>query len=215
MTDTSVGAPSEQTVGLAARLRSATDDAHRAAENATFIAELMSGQLDADAFARLTGQLLFIYEALESVADDLVDDPIAGPVIDERLRRAPKLRADLAALGVDVDGVTALPAAAEYAAAIEDTRTDPARFVAHHYTRYLGDLSGGQVVAHRMREHYGLGADALSFYDFDIDKLKRYKDAYRERLNGLDLDEPATQRAVAEAVAAFGYNQALFGALGT
>ncbi|MGV9482369.1 biliverdin-producing heme oxygenase, partial [Gordonia aichiensis] len=98
--------------------------------------------------------------------------------------------------------------------AIDATRTDPARYVAHHYTRYLGDLSGGQVVAHRMREHYGLGASALSFYAFDgIDKLKRYKDAYRDRIDALAIAEPDIERLVAEAISAFELNQALFAEL--
>ena len=82
------------------------------------------------------------------------------------------------------------------------------------YKRQLGDLSGGQVVAHRMREHYGLDDATLSFYSFEgIDKLKRYKDAYRDRLDGLPLDADAVERLVSEAVAAFGHNQDMFGEL--
>ena len=83
-----------------------------------------------------------------------------------------------------------------------------------HYTRYLGDLSGGQVVAHRMREHYGVDDSGLTFYNFEgIDKLKRYKDDYRARLDALPLDADAVDRLVDEALAAFAHNQAVFGDL--
>lgn len=195
---------------VSTRLRSATARAHEQAENARFVDDLMSGRLDVAAYRRLAEQLYFVYRALEDVGDGLAGDALADAVVDEKLRRTARLASDLAALGVDAATLTPLPAVARYVAAIDATRTDAARYVAHHYTRYLGDLSGGQVVAHRMRQHYGLGDDALSFYDFDIDKLKRYKDAYRERLDALALDADGVDRLVAEAIAAFEHNQALF-----
>ena len=136
-------------------------------------------------------------------------------MLDPKLLRLQRLGADLASFGIDPSTATPLPAVARYVTAIESTRDDPARYVAHHYTRYLGDLSGGQVVAHRMREHYGVEDAALSFYSFDeIDKLKRYKDAYRARLDALPLDAKSIDRLVAEAIAAFDHNQAVFGDLG-
>ena len=141
---------------ISQRLRAATADAHERAENAAFIDDLLSGRLDADEYGRLASQLYFVYSALEHVGGSLVGDPIADAVLDDRLLRSARLRSDLHALGVDPETVTPLPAVDRYVDAIEATRTDPARYVAHHYTRYLGDLSGGQVVAHRMREHYGL-----------------------------------------------------------
>ncbi|MBD0860022.1 biliverdin-producing heme oxygenase [Gordonia sp. zg691] len=199
---------------ISERLRAATAVAHQRAEHAPFIDDLMSGRLGTAEYQRLAVQLYFIYEALERVGGDLAGHPVADAVLDEKLLRLPRLGADLASFGIDPSSTTPLPAVARYVEAIESTRDDPARYVAHHYTRYLGDLSGGQVVAHRMREHYGVDDAALSFYSFDgIDKLKRYKDAYRARLDALPLDEEAVDRLVDEAVAAFDHNQAVFGDL--
>ncbi|MEO9327532.1 biliverdin-producing heme oxygenase [Gordonia aurantiaca] len=201
-------------MSISDRLREATAEAHRRAEHAPFIDDLMSGRLDRGEYERLAAQLYFVYEALEEVGDALADDPIAGAVFDDRLRRLPHLGADLASFGIDPATVTPLPAVARYVEAIKATRDDPARYVAHHYTRYLGDLSGGQVVAHRMREHYGVDDSGLSFYRFTgIDKLKRYKDAYRARLDALPLDDAAVDRLVDEAIEAFAHNQAVFGDL--
>ena len=200
---------------LSERLRSATAVAHERAEHAPFIDDLMSGRLDSGEYQRLAVQLYFVYEALERVGADLAGDPVADAVLDPKLLRLQRLGADLASFGIDPSQSTPLPAVARYVTAIESTRDDPARYVAHHYTRYLGDLSGGQVVAHRMREHYGVDDAALSFYSFDeIDKLKRYKDAYRARLDALPLDAKSIDRLVAEAIAAFDHNQAVFGDLG-
>ncbi|MEE3852382.1 biliverdin-producing heme oxygenase [Gordonia sp. LSe1-13] len=195
-------------------LRSATAEAHDRAERATFVDDLMSGRLDAAGYRRMAAQLYFIYRALESVGDELAGDAVAGPVVDERLRRLPRLTADLTALGIDPDGVAPLPGVAGYVAAIEATRTDPARFVAHHYTRYLGDLSGGQVIRSRMKLHYGLTDETLSFYVFDeIDKLKRYKDGYRETLDRLPLDAEQMRALIDEAVEAFEHNERMFAEL--
>lgn len=43
------------------------------------------------------------------------------------------------------------------------------RLLAHAYVRYLGDLSGGQVIGARLRKAYGLnGLDGRRFYYFDL-----------------------------------------------
>ncbi len=139
---------------------------------------------------------------------------MAGAVIDDKLRRLPSLGADLASFGVDPSTVTPLPAVARYVEAIQSTRTDPARYVAHHYTRYLGDLSGGQVVAHRMRRALRgrrLGPDLLQLRGHR--QAQAYKDDYRARLDALPLDADAVDRLVDEALAAFAHNQAVFGDL--
>ena len=211
MTSTSEASPQ-----ISDALRAATATAHERAERSPFVDDLMSGRLDVAAYRRLAEQLFFVYQALESVGDDLAEHDVVRAVADEKLRRTARLRHDLGALGVGVDDLTALPATRRYVEAITATATEPARWVAHHYTRYLGDLSGGQVIRSRMKLHYGIPDDALSFYVFDgIDKLKRYKDAYRERLNTLSLDDASVRGMLDEAVAAFGYNEALFAALET
>lgn len=44
------------------------------------------------------------------------------------------------------------------------------RLLAHAYVRYLGDLSGGQIIGARLRKAYGLdGLDGRRFYYFDLD----------------------------------------------
>lgn len=85
--------------------------------------------------------------------------------------------------------------------------------MAHHYVRYLGDLSGGQVVATHVRRHYGL-TDGLTFYDFtEVGKPKPYKDDYRAALDGLPLTSDQRGSVLAEAVEAFRANQAVFAEL--
>jgi heme oxygenase (biliverdin-producing, ferredoxin) len=212
--------PEERTnrVDFAARLRRATMAEHREAETRTFISRLMSGDVPRAGFAALTAQYLVIYRELESAASRLRTDPIAGPFADPVLDRVPALIADLSHLsGPGWSGeVEPVAATARYAARLrEHCHTSPAHFIAHHYVRYLGDLSGGQLVARRVAETYGLAGDGLAFYRFDgIADPKAYKAAYRERLSALPFPEEELAVLVSEAQLAFGLNAAIFADLG-
>lgn len=81
--------------------------------------------------------------------------------------------------------------------------------VAHAYTRYMGDLSGGQVlkkVAQRALKLPSTG-EGVYFYQFDgIHSAKAFKQLYRSRMNELELDMATKDRLVAEAVLAFQFN---------
>lgn len=86
---------------------------------------------------------------------------------------------------------------------------DPVLLVAHAYTRYMGDLSGGQVlkkVAQRAMKLPPTG-EGLEFYQFDaIHSAKAFKQLYRSRMNELELDMGIKKRLVDEAVKAFKFN---------
>lgn len=196
---------------ISARLRAATAVAHERAESATFVDDLMSGRLDAGQYTSLAAQLYFVYRALEQVGDDLSDDPVAAAVLDDKLRRLPRLHADLVSLGIDPAGITPLPAVARYVEAIEATRDDAARYVAHHYTRYLGDLSGGQHIYKVMQRRFGLGDDGIAFYLFaEIADPAEFKNEYRAALDGFSWSEAEADRVIDEVIAAYELNTDVF-----
>ncbi|MTV25220.1 biliverdin-producing heme oxygenase [Nitriliruptoraceae bacterium ZYF776] len=209
MTTAPVTAP-----GFAAALRAATAEAHERAESTRFVADLMEGRLEVDAYAGLLGQLRHVYAALESVGDGLATDPVAGPFVDEDLRRLAHLERDLTDLvgGDWPAAATPRPATARYVARLREVADWPGGFVAHHYTRYLGDLAGGQAIRAAVRRHYGLEGDVgTRFFVFDrIEKPKVWRDAYRARLDALPLDADERTRVAAEAVHAFELNTELF-----
>ncbi|WP_062308139.1 heme oxygenase (biliverdin-producing) [Demequina subtropica] len=201
--------------GLAARLREATAPQHRDTENRSFITRLMGGELDLEAYVRYLAQYTYVYRALEA-REPQPGDP--GFLADQALRRVPSMEADLAELGAG-DWEAALPALPATQAYVDHLRAldaaDVPRYVAHHYTRYLGDLSGGQAIAALVARHYGATEAQLGFYRFEaIDSPVRYKRAYREQLDALDLDREAEAALIDEARAAFDFNGAIFDALG-
>ncbi|PFG41060.1 heme oxygenase [Georgenia soli] len=202
---------------LSEQLREGTQVEHRAVESQPFVDELLAGALDVDAYAGLAAQQLEIYRALEGAGVQLQEDPRGANLLFTELQRVPSIERDLAHLYGHAwrDEIRILPATRTYAARLRDVVDRLPEYAAHAYTRYLGDLSGGQIIKRMMRRHYGMGTDGLSFYDFpEIPKAKPFKDLYRERLDGLGLDAVETARAVAEAQEAFRLNRALFAELG-
>jgi heme oxygenase len=84
--------------------------------------------------------------------------------------------------------------------------------VGHHYTRYIGDLSGGQILKKIAQKAMNLGEhDGLRFYEFDsIPDEKGFKVNYRAVLDGLPIDQATADRIVAEANEAFHCNMQMF-----
>ncbi|MBO9577418.1 MAG: biliverdin-producing heme oxygenase [Microbacteriaceae bacterium] len=194
-------------------IRERTRAIHTKTEGAAFIAELVDGKRSKEDYAALLGQLSFVYEALERVAEALRDDPVASPFVDEKLTRLPAIEADLEFLiGRDWrDATRPLPATRRYVERIEEMAAWPGGFVAHHYTRYLGDLFGGQAIRAVLQRQHGFDTNGVGFYIFaDIAKPKLFRDTYREQLDSAPWDEAEQERVVAEVANAFALNGALF-----
>lgn len=189
---------------------------HDEANGAGFITALMAGKISRAGYADMVTQHLFVYEALESVAAGMRDDPLAGPFVTDDLDRVPSLRRDLAFLlgSADaLDDLEPLPATRRYADRIRETAQWPGGFVAHHYTRYLGDLSGGLAVGTLVARTYGfeLGGDGVRFYRFEqIPKPRPFKDAYRARLDAAPWNPDERDRVIDEVILAYRMNTAIF-----
>ena len=199
------------------RLRSDTWQAHGAAEAHDFSRALLSGILPREGYVALVVQHYFIYTALEEVSQALADHPVGGAVHFPELHRVPALERDLAFLcGPDWrEALAPLPATRAYAERIRWTADWPAGFIAHHYTRYLGDLSGGQFIKKVVQRTYGFDDGAgFEFYVFDrLGSLPRFKNGYRAALDALELDEAEQRRAVEEARLAYQFNNEMMAEL--
>ncbi|MFI8405225.1 heme oxygenase (biliverdin-producing) [Streptomyces sp. NPDC085463] len=202
-------------------IRTASHEQHTEAETSSFMGDLLGGRLGVDAYARYTEQLWFVYRALEEGAEALREDPIAGPFIQPELFRTAALEQDLAHLrGPDWrDGLSPLPATVAYAERVAECARDwPAGYVAHHYTRYLGDLSGGQIIRDKAERTWGFArkGDGVRFYVFEeISNPAAFKREYRELLDGVNADDLEKQRIVDECKRAFAFNSAVFHQLGS
>ncbi|SEG76135.1 heme oxygenase [Thermomonospora echinospora] len=197
---------------FSARLRAATRADHGHNEDSTYMSALLEGRLGREEYAALIGQLHFVYDLLEEAADRMRDDEVGGLFDLDGLRRREALQADLAFFhGPDwAERTTANEATRRYCERMREVCFDwPGGFVAHHYTRYLGDLSGGQVIGDRVSRTYGLtGDEGVRFYRF-AERPKRLKDRYRELLDTAPWDEAERLRIIEEVRTAYRLNAEL------
>lgn len=208
--------PETATPPLSVLMRDGSVIEHREAESSDFMTTMLDGRVNAAGYTAYLAALRPVYAALEEVGREVADHPVAGRVVDPRLDRLPALDDDLR-YWADRAGHTPAdapsPAVAGYVTRLRQTASDPALYVAHHYTRYLGDLSGGQAIGRILARTYDIerGARGLTFYEFPlIEKPKPYKDGYRARLDALPLDGEEQQRVVEEVRLAFALNGAVF-----
>lgn len=195
------------------RARTATD--HQAAEGSTVMGELVSGTLAPHRIGEVFAQHLLVYRALERTAASLAADPEVTPFLIDGLARTPALEHDMALLlGDEVDAPRPSPATVDYVARIEATTAWPGGFVAHHYTRYLGDLSGGQFIGRALaRAHPDL---PLRFYTFDgIESPAAVKAAYRRHLDAAPWSPAEQDRIIDEVRVAYALTDRLLADLET
>ena len=201
-------------VPFSATVREATTSDHREAEGGPFVRALVGGDLDRAGLCTTSVQHLLIYRALEDVGRGHRDDATAAAVQMAGLERVPALAHDVEHLGgpdalVDL---RALPATADYVARIEATADWPGGFVAHHYTRLMGDLSGGQFIGRALARHHP--DMTLRFYEFGDLDVAATKDAYRAALDAAPWDAAERERVIGEVHAAYELTTRLFADLG-
>jgi heme oxygenase len=195
-------------------LRERTWSGHGESEGADFMSDLMSGKGTRDDYIALVAQHFFIYEALEAAAAGMAGDPIAACFISPSLTRLPAIVADLEFLiGADWrDQISPLPTTARYVDRINTVAaTWAGGFVAHHYTRYLGDLSGGQVIRTLMQRQFGFQTNGVGFYLFaEIASPKQFKETYRDQLDAVQWSDAERDRVIDEVLIAYRFNTELF-----
>jgi len=189
---------------------------HRNAEGSHFMTALLAGRVDESGYAAYLCRLRAVYQSIETVGRAHAADPCVAEVLDPSLERLDALDADLAFWSPDLAATVDSPASESYAQAARASAEWGGLFVAHHYTRYLGDLSGGQAIGRLLCREFGLPGNGagVAFYAFpQIPRPKPYKDAYRARLDALRLDTEDKSRIVEEVRRAFRLNQALLAEL--
>ena len=212
-------APMTNVTPFSVALRERSSGAHSSSEGQDFMSGLLEGDGTREDYISLVAQHYFIYEALEAAAAKMANDPVASVFITDKLTRLPALEADLAFLvGEDWrERIRPLPTTAAYVARITEVGTTwPGGFVAHHYTRYLGDLSGGIFIGRIMSRRFGFDTNGVGFYLFgEIADPKAFKQVYREQLDAAPWDEAEKERVITEVLLAYRFNTELFAELGS
>jgi heme oxygenase len=188
-------------------LRAQTADLHREAERSGVIHDLLTGHAEVGGLVLLLRNLLAVYCALEAGLEVCRDHPVLRDLACRPLYRSAALQSDLHRLGSDP---VLLSEGVAYATRVERAAAehDAAGLLAFVYVRYLGDLSGGQILNRLLGRTLGLAP--LAFYSFpEIPDLKAFAVDFRAEIDraGAKLDDTAP--VIAQAMAAFQQDTAL------
>jgi heme oxygenase (biliverdin-producing, ferredoxin) len=200
---------------LASKLREGTKKSHSMAENTGFIACFLKGTVEKNSYRKLVANLYFVYSAMEEEMAKHQNHPVLSRVFFPELDRKQSLEQDLAFyFGSNwKDQVAPSAATQAYVARIHEVADqDPELLVAHLYTRYLGDLSGGQILKKIAQNAMNLtDGNGTHFYEFErIEDEKAFKQKYRQAMDELPIDEVKADLIVDEANDAFAKNMIMF-----
>lgn len=203
---------------LSHALKHGTQESHNAAESVHFVKEFINGNIDRTLYSILILNLLHLYENLEQLLDQHAPHHFPSLHFSKELSRREALEDDVDFfLGVNGRATKEASAATrDYIARIRYiAEKEPLLLLSHGYTRYMGDLSGGKVLARVAKRALNLKGgdddDGLAFYSFEnIPSAKLFKDEYRKALDDLILDDEQIERLVAEANVAFILNMRIF-----
>ena len=202
-------------VNLSTMLREGTKKSHTMAENVGFVKCFLKGVVEKKSYRRLVTSLYFVYSAMEEEMERLKDHPVISKIYYPELNRKQSLEEDLRFYyGANWrDEIKNSPAGKAYVERIREVaKIEPELLVAHCYTRYLGDLSGGQILKKISQRAMNLtNGEGTAFYEFDrISDEKAFKNKYRQAMDELPIDMATAEKIVDEANAAFGRNMELF-----
>lgn len=199
-------------------IKTRTNAAHQMAEEAPFISELMGGGLTAGAYLDYLRALEPVYRRMEELFRAHSNEAPFSYFDHRALDRAELITADISflegAFNVSRD-VRELPSVQAYLEILDD-EISPVRLAAHHYIRYLGDLSGGQAIASLVNRHYQIPKEALNFYNFEgIGDGVFYKKRYRDFLNLIKLSQSEREEFLNEVEILYSMNRNVFLDLGS
>jgi heme oxygenase (biliverdin-producing, ferredoxin) len=196
-------------MGLSAALRERTKTRHRRAEHSGIVSAILRRQATKFGYTLFLRNLAPVYQQLEAGLARHRDDPGVRAIALPQVYRASALGSDIAALGGDK--LPVLHASERYGEAVRAaTDGGGTKLIGHAYVRYLGDLSGGQVMKRLLGESLALEPRQLSFYDFpDVGDLEAFKLDYRSALDIAGTEIAEVETVLDEAVLAFELNIAL------
>jgi len=201
-------------MSLAIALKEGTKESHSAAENTKFVASFLRGVVDYEEYRKLLTNFYYVYDTMEQRIRE-TEDPMVQAIKSEDLERKEAIERDLEYYyGPDwKNKQTPSEACNKYCHRLNEVaEQNPYLLVAHHYTRYIGDLSGGKILkeitARVLNPPEGKGLD---FYEFpSIPNAKLFKQNYRACLDNLGTDTSQENALITEANYAFRLNMYMF-----
>ncbi|XP_076584818.1 heme oxygenase-like [Chaetodon auriga] len=174
------------------------------------------GQVTLQQYKLLLCSLYEIYQALEEELERNCNHSGVAPIyFPAQLARLEAIEKDLEYFyGQDWREKITVPAATKrYSHRLRQIgRENPEVLFVHAYTRYLGDLSGGQILGQKTQKSMGLKSKkGLAFFAFpNVSSPKLFIELYCSQMNTMELTEEERNGVLEEAVRAFELNIQVF-----
>ena len=192
-------------VPLSKQLKEGTKKSHSAAENTKFVRGFLKGVVNEEEYRKLLTNFWYVYDTMEQRIKE-TKDPLATVLHKYQpiLNRTAFLEQDLRYYYGPMWREKQIPSEAcnTYCYRINEiAEKDPYLLIAHHYTRYIGDLSGGQILKNiAQKALQPAKGSGLLFYEFPrVPDAKKFKEGYRADLDSLDINEHDTNNLINEA----------------
>lgn len=200
---------------LAQLLREGTTKSHSMAENVSFVKSFLGGVVDKKTYRKLVANLFFVYSAIEEEIEVNKNHSAIKAIYFPELYRKDSLCEDLHYYYGSNWSQYVQPSLAtkNYINRIHEIgKNQPELLIAHAYTRYMGDLSGGQILKKIAQSAMQLnGKNGVSFYNFsNIEDDKVFKQRYRDALDNAPINEIQIKQIISEANIAFNLNMQVF-----
>ena len=217
-TATTIENENPRKIGLALQLDDGTRKSHSVAESTAFVSGFFKGLSTKQSYSNLMTSLYFVYEAMEDEFDKTLESTVKTMDYPE-LRRLKAVELDMGYFygegWKNNKNIQPSPATKKYVSRIRDVaKNNPKLLLAHQYSRYLGDLFGGQKMSGMATKSLNLEeGKGIAFYQFDDIETSTTTDfitAWYKKLNELDLTENEKQDIVDEANLVFALNIEIF-----
>lgn len=201
---------------LAERFKTQTSETHNVLERHPFLVALCKEQLTPVQYFSHLIDLHCVYESLErALAYSQSKEPRLKELSFSGLERATSIKQDM--LCPAFSGLYGSPSlqAKNYRKHLETlAKEHPLLLLAHVYTRYLGDLSGGMMLKKHIESQW---PQAINFYNFEVllqecavESVKAFKDLFKAKLNSLEVTAKEQHDLIEEANVAFSLSGKLF-----
>ena len=194
---------------LASRMRENTEIIHNRVEKRVFLQNLAKGKVSKELYCQYLVDLKHIYEGLEKKLDQNCSHKATGQLCIPTLYRTKNLEEDIKALGIK--NLKPGDKAQEYCKYLENIEQDKSHLlVAHAFTRYLGDLFGGQLLYKKVDKMW---KGVTAFYTFEVPSCRKFAQKICKILNTLPLSGTQQNEIVKEAYKAFEFADKMLASL--
>eukprot|EP01088_Endostelium_zonatum_P003781 TRINITY_DN14963_c0_g1_i1.p1 TRINITY_DN14963_c0_g1~~TRINITY_DN14963_c0_g1_i1.p1 ORF type:complete len:224 (-),score=59.61 TRINITY_DN14963_c0_g1_i1:129-800(-) len=210
---------SEKERSLARAFWKETEAVHKKVEGHKYVEYLAKGELKIESYLQHLEDLSLVYETLEEEIRKNVERNLElEKIYFSCLERHLYIMADIQYLQDELNlEVNPSSAARRYAERLREIGENaPLCLVAHAYTRYMGDVSGGMILKRFLSKRWPQATNMYDFTDLltsEKKTIKAFKDLYKERLDSIILSPEQFYNVVKEAHLAFELAEELFNAV--